>query len=442
MTQALTTAMSSAPPPNTDWRGALRFGYLVLFLSVGLCGSWAAFAHINAAVVVNGTFSVESYRKTVQHLEGGIVSQILVRDGDRVAEGQTLVRLDTTRIEATAAAAAKSLAGALATEARYVAQRDMVDYMVVPEEAASLLRGYGPDEIDDNHREFESRRQVMAGSLELIDAQEKQIRNEIAQTRLDMQSASEQMRSINKELASVRPLLAKGLVAMSRVTTLERQKVQFEGALNKARNDAVKGADRIAELDLRKEAVRKDYRQEASNALVEVGRQVANFRQERQIALDMLSRTDIRSPVAGTVQQMRIFTVGGVVRPGEPILDVVPDSDELMVKAKITPADIDRVHQGMAVEIHLNTLMKYRREKITGTLRFVSRDVITEANPNIAPYFSIEVAVANASVPEDVRGKLVAGMEVSVIVPTAGRTVLQYIAAPVLDNLEESLRER
>ncbi|GGD99118.1 RsaA secretion system, membrane protein RsaE [Aureimonas endophytica] len=434
--------LAAPPPVNTDWRASLRLGYLVLALGVGLCGGWAAFAHIDAAVVVNGSFAVESNRKTIQHLEGGIVAEILVRDGDRVEAGQTLLRLDTTRIEATAAAAAKSLATALATEARYGAQRDLKDYMVVPEEALRLLRGYAPDAIEDNHREFETRRQVLSGSMELVDAQVKQAKNEIAQSRLDMQSAADQMASVEKELASVRPLLAKGLVAMSRVTPLERQKAQFEAQIKKARNDAVKGEDKIAELELRKEAVRKDYSQEAANALIEIGRQVANFRQERQIALDMLSRTDLRSPVAGTVQQMRVFTIGGVIRPGEPVLDVVPDSDVLTVKAKIPPADIDRVHEGMAVEIHLASLMKYRREAIRGTLRFVSRDVVSESGASTPPFYPIEVAIEAASIPDDVRPKLVAGMEASVILPTEGRSVLQYITAPVLENLAESLRER
>lgn len=438
----MTTALTLTPEPRTDWHASLRFGYLVLFLSVGLCGSWAAFAHINSAVVAAGIFSVESYRKTIQHLEGGIVADILVRDGDPVEEGQTLIRLDSTRIEATVASVAKSLAGALATEARLTAQRDMVDYMVVPEEAETLLRGFGTAEIEDNHREFESRRQVLSGSLELLDAQEKQLRNETNQNRADGQTASEQLQSITRELGSLRPLLAKGLVAMSRVTTLERQKLQYESALKKSRNDEVKNADRVQELRLRKEAVRKDYRQEASKELVEVGRMIAQYRQERQIALDMLSRTEIRSPVKGTVQQVRVFTVGGVVRPGEPILDIVPVSDVLIIKAKISPADIDRIKEGMDVEIHLNALMKYRRERIVGTLRFVSRDVITEPNPNTPPYFSVEVAMASASIPADVQDRLIAGMEASVVIPTEGRTVLEYIVAPVMKNIEESLRER
>ncbi|WP_062119297.1 HlyD family type I secretion periplasmic adaptor subunit [Aureimonas sp. AU40] len=431
-----------APKPNTDWRAAIRTGYIILALGVGVCGGWAAFAHINAAVVVSGAFSVESYRKTVQHFEGGIVSEILVRDGDLVEAGQTLIRLELTRTQATATAAAKGLANALATEARQIAQRDLKDYMVIPEEATSLLRGSDSTAIDDNHREFESRRQVLNGGLELLDVQEKQVRNEIEQARLDTQTANDQIASLVQELTGLRHLFEKGLVAVSRVTALERQKGLLEGSVKKARNDVQKAKDKIAEIALRRESLRKDYRQEAANALVETGKQIAQFRQERQIALDQMSRTDIRSPVTGTVQQMRVFTVGGVVRPGEPLLDVVPQSDDLSLKAKVLPADIDRIREGMAVEIHLNALMKYRREKLTGTLRYVSRDAIVDANPQVPAYYSIEVAIDGDSIPPDIREKLVAGMEAAVIIPTKGRTVLQYLIAPVLENLEESLRER
>ncbi|MET0257149.1 MAG: HlyD family type I secretion periplasmic adaptor subunit [Methylobacterium sp.] len=432
----------AAPLPRTDWRASLRLGYLVLAVSVGLCGSWAAFAHVNSAVVATGTFAVETHRQTVQHLEGGIVEEILVRDGDRVEEGQVLLRLDTTRSQASAAAAAKALANALATEARLTAQRDMADYMVLPEEAATLLRGLDGSEIDDNHREFESRRQVLAGSLELLDAQAKQIRNEIAQTKLDAQAASEQLASIGQELASVRPLYKKGLVALSRVTTLERQKAQYEGVVRKSRNDGVKGEDRIAEIALRREALRKDYRQEASTALIEVGRQISSYRGERQVALDMLARSAIRSPAAGTVQGLRIFTVGGVVRGGEPILDVVPEGEEMTIRARISPADIDRIHEGMEVEIQPGAVMKYRREKVTGTLRFVSRDTVADANPSQPPAYAIEVALAPDALPADVRTRLVAGMDARIVIPTEGRTVLEYLVAPVLKNVEEALRER
>ena len=437
-----TRLVIDAPQPNTDWRSALRTGYIVLFLGVGLCGGWAAFAHVSSAVVTNGVFSVESYRKTVQHFEGGIVAEILVRDGDLVEAGQTLLRLDTTRTQATAGAAAKALANALAVEARLTAQRDLKDYMIVPEEAASLLRGTDGTAIDDNHREFESRRQVLAGALELLDAQEKQVRNEIEQTKLDTQTANEQLASLTDELSGLRRLLEKGLVAVSRVNALERQKSLLDGSVKKARNDAQKAKDKIAEIGLRKESLRKDYRQEAANALVEVGKQIAQYRQDRQIALDQMARTDIRSPVTGTVQQMRVFTVGGVVKPGEPLMDIVPESNELSVKAKIPPSDIDRIEEGMEVELHLAALMKYRRERLVGTLRYIARDAITEANPNIPPYFPVEVAISGDAIPADVRDKLVAGMEVSIIIPTKGRTVLQYLTAPVLENLEEALRER
>jgi HlyD family type I secretion membrane fusion protein len=437
------TALLSAPEPATDWRASLRLGYLVLFLTVGIAGGWAALAHIDSAVVVQGSFSVEAYRKTVQHLEGGIVSEILVRDGDRVEEGQTLIRLDTTRFEAGATAASLALANALATEARLVAQRDMVDYVVMPEEVASLV-GPGGDrgEIDDNNREFEIRRLVLASSLELLETQIGQARNDVEQAGLDTETARSQLDSVKTELGSVKPLLAKGLVAMSRVTSLERQKVQFESAVSKTRAEAEKARNKIEELRLRMEGMRRDYRQEASKGLVDLAREIARLRQERQVALDMLGRSAIRSPVGGTVQALRVFTVGGVIRSGEPLLDVVPDTDRFVVKGRIPPSDVDRLKKGMDANVNLGALMKYRRETVHGTLTYVSPDAVADANPSLPPAFAVEVTVARDAVPEDIRDRLQAGMEAAVIIPTEGRSVLQYLLAPVLENLDESLRER
>ncbi|RIY02700.1 HlyD family type I secretion periplasmic adaptor subunit [Aureimonas flava] len=430
------------PAPNTDWRGSLRAGWIVLALSVGLCGGWAAFAHVNSAVVANGTFAVESHRQSIQHLEGGIVEEILARDGDRVEAGQVLLRLDTTRSQAATAAAAQALAGALATEARLVAQRDMADFMVLPEEAASLMRGLDGGELQDNYREFEQRRQVLAGSLELLDTQGRQARNDIAQTKLDAQAASDQLASIARELKSVRPLFDKGLVALSRLTTLERQKAQFEGTIRKSRNDERKGLDKLAEIEQKREALRKDYRQEASAKLIEVGRQIAALRQERQVALDTLSRSAIRSPVAGTVQASRQFTVGGVVRAGETILEVVPEGEEMRVRVRIPASEIDRVHQGMAVEVHPGTLMKFRRERVTGRLVTLSRDTVAASDPSQPPAYAAEVEIDRDTLPADVRERLVAGMDASVVIPTEGRSVLEYLVQPVLRNVGESLRER
>jgi HlyD family type I secretion membrane fusion protein len=243
-------------------------------------------------------------------------------------------------------------------------------------------------------------------------------------------------------LKSVKPLFDKGLVALSRLTTLERQKAQFEGTIRKSRNDEQKGLDKLAEIDLKREALRKDYRQEASAKLIETGRQIASLRQERQVALDMLARSTIRSPVAGTVQASRQFTVGGIVRPGETILEVVPEGEEMRVRVRIPPSEIDRVHEGMTVEVHPGSLMKFRREKVSGTLVALSRDTVAASDPGQPPAYAAEVEIDDATLPADVRARLVAGMDASVVIPTEGRTVLEYLIEPVLKNVEQSLRER
>lgn len=431
------------PEPNIDWRNSIRSSAIVVALVCVSLVAWATVARIDAAVVSNGKFSVESNRKTIQYLEGGIVEEILVRDGDFVKEGQVLLRMDATRFRATEVAARKTLARILAVEARLTAQRDMADQVVFPPEIGRLVDDQEiQHEIGDNRRQFESRKEVLARALDVLQSQSRQVQQDMVQAELDRKSAADQLETVVREYSSVKGLLAKGLVTIGRITALERAKLQFEGAIAKADNDLTKGHEKVDEIELRIAGLKQDYRQEAANALVDVGKQIAEFRQQRQISSDILTHSEIKAPVDGTVQQMRVFTIGGVIRPGDPILDIVPQTEEFVVRARVMPDDIDRVQVGMEAEIRPSSLMKFQREIVRGTIRYVSRDIIPEQNPNIPSAYAIEATVKKDTVPEDIRDKLVAGMDATVIIPTRSRSVLQYFLSPLLDNLSASLRER
>ncbi len=431
----------------TDWRGMVRFGFCIIaFTFVGL-GGWSAVAHLDSAIVADGTVAVESNRKTIQHLEGGIVSEILTRDGNLVHEGEILLRLDPTRDEATDRTYREQLTIALAMDARLIAQRDMLDKVQFPETLLSRLSDpLVAAATRDNDGQFQNRR---ASLLRLIDVLEKQIaqaEREVEQAVVDQNTAQDQLASIALELPNLRILLAKGLVALPRVTALERQQIQTRGQLNSAKINVVKGRDKIAELGARIDQARQDYRQEAANAIPDVRKTISDAKQQLVIASDALQRVDIKAPVTGTVQQMRIFTIGGVIRPGDPILDIVPVSDTLVVRARITPVDIDRIAPGMKVDIRIPQFMKFLIKPIEGVVRSVSKDSMVDPTSGSAgqslPYFGAEISVDRASVPEEVRDRISAGMVVDTIIRTQDRTVLSYLAAPLLNRLAKSMRER
>jgi HlyD family type I secretion membrane fusion protein len=439
MQKALT---QRAPEPKTDWRATLRLGYLTLIIAFGGFVLWSMIARLDGAAVAAGVVAVESNRKTIQHLEGGIVREILVREGDKVQEGQVLLRLDPTRVEAVGDLQRNQLAILLAQEARLLAEREWAETITFPAEATE--RSAAPivaRAISDQRQQFEVRRGTLKRTLEVADVQISQAQNEIAQARNAGQTARETLKNIVRELDSLMPLFEKKLVPMVRITTLQREKLRLEGEISDSTISITKLTERVQELRLRREQARQDYRQEASAGLEELQKSLNEIRQGVIVAEDTQKRSDVRSPTEGVVQQMRIFTVGGVVRPGDPILDIVPTSEDLVVRAKVSPLDIDRVYPGMNAEIRFPSLRSFGVQITMGKLRSVSRDrLLDEVTRD--PYFAAEVEVYRDSVPPEFAEKLSAGMPANVVIPTGERTALSYLLTPVFERYHAAMRER
>ncbi|MFN8832059.1 MAG: HlyD family type I secretion periplasmic adaptor subunit [Labrys sp. (in: a-proteobacteria)] len=432
----------AAPPASADWRRMLVIGWTMVVFTLVVLGGWSATARLDAAVVAQGVISVETNRKTVQHLEGGIVSEIFVRDGQVVREGDILLRLDPTRNVTNERAYRQQRAIALALEARLLAQRDGAETVVFPSEVLA-----GAEDpvirvaIEDNKRQFESRRKLLAQSLDIVDQQIAQIRSTTEQARVQRKTAAEQVALLSAELESLEPLVAKGLVTQPRIKALERERANQQGNLDSAVIAITKSDEQIAEQQSRIGQLRQDYQQEAADQLNGVRLSLSQVEQSLALSVDQLARAEVRAPVAGTVQQLRFFTVGGVIRPGEPILDIVPNADRFVVRARVAPGDRDRVHADQTVEVRLPQFSLFLHSPIAGTVATVSQDsILDEASRQ--SYFATEVSVDRASIPQDIAGKLTAGMIVDVIIPTEERTVLAYLLGPMLGHLATSMRER
>jgi S-layer protein transport system membrane fusion protein len=299
--------------------------------------------------------------------------------------------------------------------------------------------------IHDNQSQFDNRRQSLLRGIEVIEQQIAQAKDEIRQASLDEKTAQQQIDSIGVELPNLRGLLNKGLVALPRVTTLERQLIQVQSQFEGAEISRTKAKEKVAELQARIGQLRQDFCQEAANALPDVRKTISDARQQLAIANDVLQRIEIKAPVTGTVQQLKMFTIGGVIRPGDPILDIVPSSDTLVVRAKVLPIDVDRILTGEKVEIRVPQFMKFELQPIMGTVRSISRDSIIDS-PNASgqalTYFAVEIAVDRASIPEGIRDRMISGMTVDTVIRTQERTVLSYLTAPLRNRLSKSMRER
>jgi HlyD family type I secretion membrane fusion protein len=436
----------AAPMASTDWRAMLRVAAGILVFTFVVLGGWSAVARLDSGVIADGIIAVESNRKTIQHLEGGIVREILVRDGDVVQQGDTLVRLDPTRNAATDKGYRQQLAIASALQARLTAQRDLAESINFPPEVTAFkddpLIAHA---VQDNQSQFDNRRQSLLRGGEVIEQQIAQAKDEVRQAVLDEKTAQQQIDSIDIELPNLRKLLERGLVALPRVTTLERQLIQVRGQFEGAEISRTKAQEKVRELQARIDQLKQDYRQEAANALPDVRKTISDARQQLTISTDALQRIDIKSPVTGTVQQLKVFTIGGIIRAGDPILDIVPLSDTLVVRAKIQPIDVDRILTGEKVEVRVPQFMKFELRPIEGIVRSVSRDSILDTTNPGAPaqtYFAVEVAVDRASIPQEIRDRMIAGMTVETIVRTQERTVLSYLLAPLRNRLSKSMHER
>jgi membrane fusion protein, S-layer protein transport system len=434
--------VSRAPVPSSDWKSVIRAGYVLVFCTFVILGGWSSIARLDSAVVASGAIAPESNRKTIQHLEGGIVSEIAIRDGDAVKEGQLLIRLDRTQNAAANLNLSNQIAAAKCLEARLLAQRDKKNKLQFPSEIAALSGEQAvASAMTDNQNQFESRRKSYENGAEVLDKQLSQAAKDVDQAQSDNETATHQLASIEQELAPLQSLLDRGLVPVTRVTALQRQQQAMQGAVAKAAIDLLRAKDKISELDARRKQWDQDYIQEAANSLLDVRKSLNDASQKMVISGDALKRVDILAPVSGTVQQLRFFTIGGVVRPGDPILDIVPTSDIMVVRSQVQPIDIDRIHSNMPAEIRFPQFATTRNLNIRGMVKSVSQDSILDPATR-QTYFAVEVSVDRSSIPKDINDKLISGMITTVVLPTGRRTVLEYLIGPLMSRLSGSMRER
>lgn len=434
--------LALAPVASSDWRAPLRWAKLLVLATVLLLGVGGSVARMDSAVVAGGSVEAESNRKTVQHLEGGIIAEILVRDGAVVKEGGVLLRLDRTRTQATDEQYRKQLAIARSLEARLLAQRDLKATIAFPKEVTDLAGdAVVGAAIADHKAQFDARRQVYLSAVDVLTKQILQAEQDIKQALSDRNTAEQQLQTIALELPNLRDLLARGLTPLPRVTALERLEQQLKGTVDTTINSEAKSREKIAELSTGARQTKELYIQEATLALTDVRKTLSDLQQQTTVTEDALKRIDIKAPVDGTVQSLRFFTLGGVIKPGDPILDIVPASDTLVVRAQVSPFDIDRLKLGLAAEVRFPQFIRYQSETIFGKVRTISTDIIQDPTSKEL-YYAIEITVDRSKMPQRIRERITAGMVVQTIVPTGERTILEYMAQPLLDKLAVSMRER
>ena len=431
--------------PSGDYRRVALTGYLLITLIFVVFGGWAAVARIDGAVIAAGTVSVQSKRQVVQHLEGGIIGEIRVRDGQSVKEGDILFILDDTSPRANHDATRNQLDLALASEARLNSERRELTEVEFPQDLINRKSDQRVSAIMlDQSLQFRDRKRAVDGQVGILTSRIEQYRQEIEGLGRERASAEKQLELIDQELRGVRELYTKNLVPLSRLTALERERARLDGTIGRNTADIAKAENNIGEMRLQVQQIRQKFQEEVSTQILDVRQKLHDLRERLNIAENVLRRIDIRAPRDGEVQNInpRIYTIGAVVRPGDTLLEIVPKGDNLIVEAQVQVTDVDRLATvSPIVEVRFPAFHQRETPTILGTTKSVSRDRLMDEATR-TPYFLAVVEISATDIPEALAQRMRPGMPAEVIFNTGERTVLSYLTKPLTDAFHHSFRER
>ena len=419
----------------------VRIGLVVIGLLVFGVGGWAAFAPLSGAVVAPGFVKVDMNRKVIQHQEGGIVKEILVRDGQQVARGQTLMVIEDVRVDASLDLLRQQLDGERAKAARLEAERALAAALRFPEDLAK--RGGEQKLAEIMAREtalFRARRDALESQIALL-------RKQIVETQAEAAALTEQIgaegRALSlqkEELTANDELFKQNYVARTRVLTLQRAVAEYEARYSEHRAELSKTRQRAAELELRALSMRNTYVQAATDDLKETTSKIFDLAERLRPTRDAAERQKIVAPIAGEVVGLKVFSAGGVVGPREVLMEVVPDVKTLIVEARLRPEDINSVRTGTPTDVRLTSYKQRNTQLVGGTVAYVSGDRLIDTT-NGTPYYLVQIDVPLKALADAGNLKMQAGMPAEVFVHTDSRTAFDYLLAPVTAYFRRGMRE-
>ncbi len=426
-------------PAEPVFRGRMLVGMVAVFFGFFGVVAWLVLAELAGAVVAMGQVVVESDVKKIQHQSGGIVGEIRVRNGSRVAAGDLLVRLDETIPRTNLAQVVSQLTQLTGRRARLEAERDDRDTLILPEgfigtspEAEAVILG--------EQRLLKESRAVRQQQIEQLRERIGQFEREIEGVSAQIDAKRREAQLISVELRGVQDLFDKQLVSLQRLSALQREGARLDGESGALTASIAKARGQIAEINLQLLSIDQKSRTEAVKELREVEAQISQLIEKRIAARDILQRIEIRAPQSGHVHELSFHTVGGVVAPGETIMQIVPDSDTLAVEIRVSPTDIDQIKLGQKAILRLSAFNQRTTPELNAHLPRIAADATREQQTG-QTYF---VARASVDVTElkKLKGLVLSpGMPVEAFVETGGRTALSYFGKPLTDAFERAFRE-
>lgn len=416
-----------------------RFGYAVILIMFGFFGSWALLAPLDSAALAPGVVTVQTYRKTVQHLEGGIVRELLARDGDQVETGQPLIILDDTQLRAEYDIVRSQLISAQAAEARLLAERDssaVIDFarMIEIESLRALEAQEGETQV------FESRRRSHEGEREVLQQRVNQLKQQIKGLNDLAQTKQKLAQSYRAEVTELKDLLTGGYIDKQRLLEQERRLDTSLAEVAEHKSEITRIELQITETELQILQLDKQFNTEVVGRLAEVQAQAFDLEQRLLALQERIDRIVIRAPESGMIIGMTVHTVGGVISPGNPLLDIVPSAAQLIIEAEVSPMDIDRVDIGKEADIRFSSFNSATTPIMKGVVMQISGDRLVNEQTGM-PYYLARLQLTEDGLRDLGHRQLVPGMPAEVLINTGERTLFQYLMQPIDNAFARSLIE-
>jgi HlyD family secretion protein len=429
-------------PVQISTRAPLLLGAMAIAILLGGFGAWATLSQIAGAVVASGQVEVEQNRQVVQHPDGGVVAEILVKDGDFVAAGAPLIRLDGTLLESELAIVEGQFFEILARRGRLEAERDGASTIIYPKELTDFAAGR-PDInalMVGQDRLFDARAENQSNELSQLSRRRDQIASQIEGISSQRIAADSQLRLIGEELKDLKTLLARGLTQAARVLALEREEARLAGTAGQLDASRAEAEGRITEIDIQILKLGSARREEASTQLRDLGYRELELAERRRSLIEQVSRLEIRAPVSGLVHALQVTTPRSVIRAADPVLYLVPQDRPFVIAAQISPINVDEVTIGQPVTLHFAAFDARTTPELFGQISRVSADALVDERSKTS-YYRAEVVLDPGEIEKLGGLVLIPGMPVEVFIRTGERTPLAYLLKPLADYFNRAFRE-
>lgn len=427
--------------PHWSALGPLVLGFLTLVLLIGGLGAWSVMTTLTGAIIAPGQVEVSRSRQVVEHIDGGVVSEILVAEGDRVAAGEVLLRLDGSPLRPELTIVENQLHEVRARRARLEAERDDAGAVTFP---ADLLQAAerSPDVaemVEGQAGLFDAHREALAQGVEERRERIEQIGSQIEGIKAQQAALETQVRLLGTDLQAQRDLLAKGLAQAPRVTAIERELAEAQGRMGELTAAQAEAAGRITEIEIEIQGLATQLRERAEAELRDVAARELELDERQRALAERIGRLDIRAPAAGVVFGLEVTTPQSVIRPADPLLFIVPQGRPLLAAVRIPATDIDDVRVGQETRLVFSSLPSRTTPEVVGHVTLVSADALTDEATGMR-YFRTEILL-DAEGLRDLEETIVPGMPVDAFIRTADRTPLSYLVKPFTDYFRNAFRE-